>query len=304
MIGMSVVTIRHMKIFVAVYQAGNITHAAEQLHMTQPAVSRSIQELEHYYGVRLFERINRRLSVTESGKRLYEQALHIVDSFDTLEKGLQNWDEFGVLRIGATITLGTELMPHLIAQFQRQHPHLRVQVKISNGASLVQELLHNKLDIALVEGGLSEESLVMEPFARDKLIMIAAPDDPLLEKPDLQLRDLENCRFLLRENGSVGRGYVNHVFAAHGIPLTPLWESASTRAIVKAVSLGLGISFLPEQLIREYIDAGIIVTKRIEDESFERSNYVVWHKHKYLSRSAKEFIALVKSGQFTHSDRD
>ena len=286
-------TIKHMKIFIAVYQTENMTQAAEQLHMTQPAVTRAIQELEHYYGVKLFERINRRLAITESGKQFYAQALHIVDSFDTMEKGLRNWDEFGVIRIGASITLGTVLLPKLISQYQEQYPHLRVEVKISNGESIARGLLHNELDIALIEGGISDENLLMEPFASDRLLLITAPNDPLLKIDELKLQDLKNSRFLLRENGSVGRSFLNHVFAAHGVPLTPLWESASTRAIIQAVSLGLGISILPEQLVREYIDSGIIATKTVTDESFQRKNYVVWHRHKHFTRSAKDLIALV-----------
>ncbi len=117
-------TIRHMKIFVSVYQAQSITRAAEQLHMTQPAVSRAIQELEHYYGVCLFERIGRRICSTESAARLYAQALHIIETLDSMEKGLRDWDEFGVLRVGATITLGNFLLPELAARFQQRHRHL------------------------------------------------------------------------------------------------------------------------------------------------------------------------------------
>ena len=100
-------TIRHMKIFAAVYREQSVTRAAESLHMTQPAVTRAIQEIEGYYGVRLFERINRRLSATESGKHLYARAVHIADAFDAMETELRNWDALGVLRVGASVTLTT-----------------------------------------------------------------------------------------------------------------------------------------------------------------------------------------------------
>ena len=144
-------TIRHMKIFVSVYQAQSITRAAEQLHMTQPAVSRAIQELEHYYGVCLFERIGRRICSTESAARLYAQALHIIETLDSMEKGLRDWDEFGVLRVGATITLGNFLLPELAARFQQRHPHLQLRAVVSNGAQLSQHLLENTIDLALIE---------------------------------------------------------------------------------------------------------------------------------------------------------
>lgn len=285
-------TIRHLKIYVTVYQTCNITRAAEQLHMTQPSVTRAIQELEHYYGVKLFERINRRLFVTESGKQFYPQALHIVDSLDSMEKSLRNWDEFGTLRVGATITLGTVLLPQVVAAFQEKHPNLQIKVLISNGKHLEEGLLDNRLDIALLEGGIVNPHLNAEPFGEDRLVLIMHPENPLAGKEKLFLSDLRDCRFLMREKGSVGRSFLDDLFAVHGIPLSPLWESTSTHAIIQGVKMNLGISILPERLVGDSILEGKVVTKKVEDVSFQRTNYIVSHKNKYLTKSAKEFITI------------
>lgn len=287
-------TVRHMKIFLEVYQKQNITRAAEKLHMTQPAVTRAIREIEDHYGVRLFERINRRLSVTECGKQFYEQALHIVDAFDTMEKGLLNWDTMGVLRIGASITLGNFMLPQLVCRFQRQRPQMQVQAMISNGAKLQQALLENRLDIALIEGGTSNPNLHMESFGGDHLVLILPPEHPLLARDKIRLEDLLQYPFLLRERGSAGRTLLDNVFNQQGAVLHPLWESASTQAIVKAVSVGVGISFLPEQLVRQDLAAGRVCTRDIADESFARQYYLVWHKNKYLTKSMLSFISLCK----------
>ncbi len=287
-------TIRHMKIFVSVYQTQSITRAAEQLHMTQPAVSRAIQELEHYYGVCLFERIGRRICSTESAARLYAQALHIIETLDSMEKELRDWDEFGMLRVGATITLGTFLLPRLAAQFQRRHPHLQLKAMVSNGAQLSQHLLDNTIDLALIEGSVLPAQLVSEPFSRDHLQLILPPDHPLAKRESLQLAELSQESFLLRERGSAGREFLDHVFAAHQLPLVPLWESASTQAIIQAVGAGLGISFLPERLVRQAIADGLVCTIPVTDEAFARTHHIVYHRHKYLTRSAQEFIALCK----------
>ena len=144
-------TVRHLKIFLEVYRNGSITRASERLHMTQPAVTRAIQELEHYYGVRLFDRINRRLLVTEAGKQLYAQALHLVDLFEHMETSLRNWDALGVLRIGSSIALGTHVLPDLILRFRADHPALRTQVTIQNGGALQRQLLDNRLDLAILD---------------------------------------------------------------------------------------------------------------------------------------------------------
>ena len=287
-------TIRHLKIFIAVYQAQSVTRASEALHMTQPAVTRAVQEMERYYGARLFERMNRRLYATETAKALYSRALHITDSFDAMEKELRNRDGAGALRVGASITLGNFLLPGLAAAFQERRPGFKVYVSVSNAALLFQSLIHNRLDLALIEGEVSQPQLRWEPFARDRLILILPPRHPLLGKDRLRLKDVAGCPLLLREKGSVGRALVDHVFALNGLSAQPLWESASTQALVKAVGAGLGVSLLPEQLVRDDISAGKIAAREIEDAAFERTHAIVWHQDKYLTRAAQDFMDLCR----------
>jgi DNA-binding transcriptional LysR family regulator len=288
-------TLRHLKIYLAVYQTENVTKAAEQLHMTQPAVSRAIQEIEQYYGIRLFERINRRLCVTESGRAFYARALHIVDSFDQLDKEMRNWDEVGVLRIGTSVTIGNALLPKALRLLRQQHPHLQIQSTVSNGASLQQAILNNRLDFALIEGSIDDEALCREVVAADRLVLVLPPDDPRAGAAALTLQDLADGPFLLRENGSAGRMLLNHIFAVHGLPLAPAMESISTQALLQAVHEGLGISFLPEQLARPAIESGFVATRAVDDESFRRENHLVWHRHKYLTRSAREAMELFRT---------
>lgn len=172
-------TIHQMRIFVMVYQNRNITKAAQCLNMTQPAVSRSIAELEAFYKVRLFERINHRIQPTELAGRVYAQAMQIVDSFNQMEKGLKHWDEEGTLRIGASITLGNFLLPDLVARFRKTRPNLTVKVSIANASRIEQDLLEGKLDVAMVEGVADEEHLHKETFSKDHLVPIFPVGHPL-----------------------------------------------------------------------------------------------------------------------------
>jgi DNA-binding transcriptional LysR family regulator len=287
-------TIRHMKIFISVFREQNITRAAETLYMTQPAVTRAIQEIEHYYGIKLFDRINQRLYVTETGKEFYEQALHIVDSFDAMEKGMKNSDEFGVIRIGASIALGNTLLPSVAGEFKSRHPGFKLRAVIKNGASLESDLLDNMLDFALIEGNVSSDSLVTEKFCEDRLLLILPPDCEVLRSEGLKLEDLQEKPLLLREKGSAGRAFLDSIFISRGIHIEPEWESVSTQAIVRAVSAGIGISILPEHLVKKEIDNGSIKTATVMDESFTRNNYIVWHKNKFLTKSARELMDICR----------
>ena len=180
-------TIRHLKIFISVYEASNITRAAEVLHMTQPSVSRAIQEIENYYGIVLFERINHRLSVTETGKSFYAHAIHILDSFDSLEMGLRNWDKYGKLRIGATITLGNTFLPRAVSEYQKKNPNMQLKITVSNYKELEKSLLNNQLDIALIEGGVLNKQLKSEKLGEDRLVLIMHPENALFRKEKLYL---------------------------------------------------------------------------------------------------------------------
>ena len=288
-------TLRHMKVFLTVYKTQNMTLAAEQLHLTQPAVTRVIKEIENYYGVCLFERLNRRLYVTESGRRLYAQALHLIDTFESMEKEMRNLDTFGLLRIGSTIALGSYLLPELIFIFQKQIPQIQVQVTVSNRRTLQKMLLNNQLDIALIEGGVDDSHLHGEAFGGDRLVLITPPYHPLRKKKDVTLLDLLAYPLLLREKNSSVRIFVEQLFAVEGLPpLNPHWESASTQAIVQAVSYGMGISLLPEPLVKRDILLGTVCTCPVVGADLCRQNYVVWDKHKFLTKATQEFIALCK----------
>ena len=274
-------TLRHMKIYLAVYHMENMTKAAARLNMTQPAVTRAIREMEDYYGVRLFERINRRLHITEAGRR--------------------NWDELGILRVGSSVTLGNYLLPKVLKAFRAEHPTLQIKATISNGADLQQALLDSRLDLAVIEGSITNEDLQKEVIASDRLVLVLPPEDPRQYAAALQLKDLARDNFLLREEGSMGRSLIDYTFALRGIFVKPMIESISTQAILRAVHEGLGISLLPEQLVLPAIRSGYVTTRVIDDETFLRRNYIVWHRHKFLTASTRELMACFRSMSYTHT---
>ena len=175
-------TLRHIRIFLAVCENGNnTTRAARALYLAQPAVSRAVAELEEYYGVRLFDRIGRRLYLTEAGRRMWEYAVHICGLFDDLEKGLRGWDEQGVLRVGASITIGSQFLPGYVDAFRAAHPGVDVRVWVGPSEQLEEKLLHNTLDVALMEGPVHGSALTAEEYMADTLAVVCAPGRPFTQ---------------------------------------------------------------------------------------------------------------------------
>ena len=288
-------TIRHMIIFRTVCETGyNSTKAAEVLHMTQPAVSLAIKELEQYYGVHLFDRIGRRLQITDAGQHFLQYAIHISDLFSDMETGLRDWDSKGVLRIGASITIGSQFLPNYVKAFSELCPELDVRVTVEQSERLEQKILANELDCALIEGIVHDPNIVSEAYMEDHLSVICGTDKGWTQGQVISIEDFQRQRFLLREKGSGTREVFNRVVEQAGIHITPVWEAMSTTALVNAAINGLGIAVLPHRMILPALRQGLICTVKVEGLSFSRNFHIIHHKDKFLTVSAKRFIDLCR----------
>lgn len=284
-------TLRHMTIFVSVYKNQGITKAARQLHLAQPSVSLAISELEKYYGVRLFERMGRCIFPTRSGDEFYGYALHIVSLFEEMEKKIKNCDTIGALRIGASITIGTHVLPAKIRQFREEFPQITVEAKIFNSAAIEQHILDNAIDLGLIETRPEHPDILCQPFMEDGLCAIVPSGHPLTAYKKVTLSQLAEYPFLMRERGSAGRDILEACFALEQLSVSPAWESASTQAIVKGVAQGLGVAVLPgllvEKDIKEHTVSQIPLSKPLR-----RDFHIIYHKSKYLTSGMKAFIRL------------
>ena len=285
-------TLRHMRIFQKIYETQSVTRAAEALHMTQPAVTRALQELEKYYGLRLFERLNRRLTVTEAGRRMYDYALHLTETFDTMEKSLRDWERQGVLRVGASVSLGCSLLPQLARTFQEEHPGVEVRVRIANGELLRRDLLENRLDLALPEGEGNGADLMLTPSAAGEMALIVPPGHPLARAGGATLAQAAAYPLLLRETGSATRRFLDRLLMSRGLAVQPVWESASTQALLSAVREGLGITLVPWALARQTVLRGEAERCPVTDAELIRRRYVAWHPSKYVTGTMRAFVNL------------
>ncbi len=287
-------TIRHLKIFITVYQTENITRAAEVLHMTQPTVTRAIQELEDHYERQFFERIHRRLYVTEAGKELYKLAIHIVASMEQMEKNMAEWDQKGVLRVGSGITLGCTLLPRVLSGFQSEHPQFTVRSVVTDKTHLQAMLLHNEIDFALIEGAPDDPLLQKIMIGKDRMVLILPAAHPLCRRKDITIQDLADQPVIVSEEGSASRIFLEHLFSIHGMRLDPVMESGSMPVIIQAVQAGLGIALIPQKIVALYGKEDAIEERVLSYEVLTRENYIVWHESKYMSTSFRDFVETVK----------
>lgn len=282
-----------MKIFVTVCKYESITKAAEKLYMTQPAVSLAIKELEENYGIKLFDRLTRRIQITEDGRRLLEYAVHLVALFDDMERVMKNPDAVGELRIGSSLTIGACLLPKYTKKLALQYPGIKQRVSIDNSDNIVKAVAEGQIDIGLVEGAINDKLLYAKAFMDDHLVAICGRSHSFAQSQVVSLDEFLSQPLLLRERGSGTRELFESAVTLLGKQVNPAWESISTTALIYAVEAGSGVSVLPKKLVFEYIAAGRLREVQLQAPVLSRSLYLIHHKKKYLSASIRSFINIV-----------
>lgn len=284
-------TLRHLRIFLAVCQEGAATAAAEKLYIAQPTVSVAIRELERHYKVTLFDRIGRRLFLTEAGEQMRSYAQHIVSLLEEMETRAQDWEETGTLRVGSSITIGTVELPGIVKRLQEQYPKLRIEVRICNSDTIEGAILGNEIDLGLIEGPHRSGKLAAAELWGDELVFLCPPDHPFVGRT-VSPGEAGREPFLLRERGSAGRDLVESSLKSNNVELRPLWQSISNHAILSGVAAGLGLAALPLSLVQPAIDAGQVSQFWMEGVRCTRQFRLLYHQNKYLTRPMREMIRL------------
>lgn len=282
-------TIRHLKVFVTVCELNSITKAAEKLHIAQPSVTQTIKELEKYYDVTLFERINQRLVLTELGETALVRANEVISAFEGFEGLMNQLKTSVVLHIGASITLGQTRLPSLLKRIQESYPEVECTAMIRQTHIIEKRIEDGRLDFAIVEGKITSSKLTAIPFDSDTLVAVAGGGYEVGDK--IKINDLNAHRMLLREPGSASRDLFDHIAGEHGIAVHPEIESASNEALISAAEMGLGIAVLPISVAEKHTSKKL---KRIEIESanFSRDFYLIYRKSKKFSRLQKDIMKL------------
>ena len=285
-------TLRHLEIFRAVCQLESVTLAAERLNMTQPAVSLAIRELEGFYGTRLFERMNRRIYITDTGRTLLQYADTILSQFQESVQVFQEAHHSGSCRFGVHVTFGETCLPGILQRLSAQLPQVAVKAFVVNSRRNEEMLLRNELDFAVVDNVTLSPGLVALPLCREPLAVVCRPD--YQPGNQITLAELAGERLLLREEGSGTRGSIDAVFQAVGISSSAFLDSSSTSALLACAQAGLGVTILARSLVADSLKEGTLKELTVTDGSFFRQYYLAHHKSKYLTDSVRQVIQVVR----------
>lgn len=287
-------TIRLLKVFIEVVDCNNMSIAAKNLYISQPSVSQAISQLENFYAIKLFERLSKKLYITEPGKQLLSYARHIVALFDEMEENIKSTSNT-LLKIGGTITVGTCVMSDIISRFNTNYPTIQTQILINNTSIIEEKILTNELDIGIVEGEIKSKEIICIPVIKDKLVLICNKTNTFANRNTVDLCELNNQPFILREQGSGTRELFENYMKNAGFIIQEKWVCNNSDSIKQAVIAGHGLSVISERLVRDEISADILKIVKINNVEFKRNFSVIYHKNKYISKYLKNFIEALSN---------
>tara|TARA_B110000285_G_scaffold167928_1_gene187794 strand:- start:52 stop:939 length:888 start_codon:yes stop_codon:yes gene_type:complete len=285
-------SLRQLEVFLATARYENVTRAAETLAMSQSAASGSLKELERQFDMKLFDRLGKRLQLSELGQQLRPQVESLLEQARSLEQALTGEDVVGRLEIGATLTIGNYIAVNMIADFRQQNARSDIILRVANTQTIVKQVAGFELDMGLIEGELQHPDLDIVHWRRDELVVFAAPNHPLSTSTALSDQDLLTLPWIVREPGSGTRQAFDR--AMQGI-LTDLhigMELQHTEGIKRAVEAGLGVGCLSQICVAEAFKRGSLVPLKVPGRDFRREWYLITHRDKFHSAALKRWLTL------------
>ncbi len=284
------ITLRQLKVFESVARNLSYSGAASELHLTQPAVSMQIKQLEDNIDLPLFEQLGKRIYLTEAGKELYQYSRAISQQLSDMEVALDELKgmERGKLNI-SVVTTANYFAPHLLAKFCQRYKGVTVSLNVSNREAVLRQLNDNLIDLAIMGQPPGHLDIDSQSFMENPLVVVAPPNHPLCQEKSIAVKKLAKEIFLVRESGSGTRDAMERFFTTHKINLNKGMETDTTEAIKQAVQAGMGLGIMSKHTVELELETNRLKILDIQDFPIMRYWHVVNRKNKRLSSVANTF---------------
>ncbi len=283
------ITLKQLRVFAALARFENMTQAAEDISLTQSAMSMALKELESQLDAPLFHRYGKRIKLNEKGQALLPKVLKLIQLAQEIEYDAGVEELAGQLRVGASSTIGNYVVPSFIADFLAHNAHVDIDLKVGNTQQIIQDVLYHRLDIGLIEGLCDEPQLDRQFWQEDELVIVAAANHPLSEKGFLDDEDIKSAQWILREQGSGTREIFAHAFQDKFQPTKRVLELGNTEAIKQAVKTGFGISCLSRLTIESELKHGELSVIKVQGINLHRQLTIIKNKSHMDSQLAVSF---------------
>lgn len=284
--------LNQLKIFYLAAKNGNLSLAARELFITQPAVTKGIQRLQEFYDMKFVDHIGKKLVLTDAGEVLFEIAEKIFELENQAEESIRDFQQRkrGHIRILSSESFGDYYLPRIIIPFSKAYPLVRITMNILPTEQVVQNTVTLNDDLGFISYPVQHKKLLVREVLEDQLVIITPTDHPLTRKKLLEPGDLANQHIIMHETGSAPRKAIDEYIRKNNLTVKIPLEVSSNRAIKRAVEEGIGIALISRKVAREEIQTGRLAAIPLSSPSMTRKYYLVHHKDKYLSESLQSFI--------------
>jgi DNA-binding transcriptional LysR family regulator len=286
-------------IFFKVARLQSFSKAAQELSISQPAVSIQVRELENSLGTSLLHRMRRELRLTETGEAVFSYTQRIFALAEEMHSVVQDIQGLhsGKLTIGSSTTPGEYILPWLIGKFRREHAGIQVSMTIANTQSVIDQIYAHELDLGMAGSPVNIKGLASFPYVQDNIVVISAPNHPLAQQEKISIRELRKHDFIMREPGSATRKTAEVLLNARNIEPQVTMELGSNEAIKRAVAAGLGLGVLSEFSVTPDVAAGMIKVLQVSRWECHRQLSVFYRDDKYLSAAQSAFLEFLRNDQ-------
>ena len=287
--------LNQLKIFYLAAKKRNLSVAAAELFITQPAVTKGIQRLQEYYDMKFVDHIGKKLVLTDAGEVLYEIAEKIFELESKAEESIRDFQERkrGRIRILSSESFGDYYLPRIIIPFSKAYPLVRITMNILPTEQVIENTATLNNDLGFISYPVEHKKLLLKEVLEDQLVIITPPDHPLGRYPTMEPRNLEDQLLIMHETGSAPRQALENYIRKNDLAVSIHLELSSNRAIKRAVEDGIGIALISRKVANEEIRNKRLRAIPLSDRSMTRKFYMVHHQDKYLSESLQNFIDMV-----------
>jgi DNA-binding transcriptional LysR family regulator len=291
------INLNQLRIFQAVTETRSFTRAAEVVHLTQPGISKHIKQMEEYYGVPLFDRLGKKVALTQAGEVLLEATREIMASITAAEQRIEDLKNLhgGRLILAASFPIGIYFLPAILAAFRKQYPAVDVSLDISLGERIVARTLANKLDLGLISHEEHDPRLTCQQFLTDELVAIVPSNHRWASKKRIKPQELLDETFIVAARGAGIRAVVEERLRERGVVLKNVLDFGNLEGVKRAVEAGLGVSIQSRSVVRREIAAGSLAGVSVAGMNVKFSHFWIHPKDKHLSNAAKAFMAMLQS---------
>ncbi len=284
----------HLKTFYFTAKYRSYTKAADILCITQPAVTRQIQELQSTYDLVLFNRIGKKILLTDAGEAVYALAERIFELETQVEESIKDFQQqkSGKISIVTAETFGGFYLPKIIINFNKRHPDIHVSILTLNDFYVVENVSKLSYDLGFLSKEMSHPKLIVKELFSEDIVLVADPSHKFAEKKEIEPRELDRVPVIMPEENSGTRNILNDFKKKHGLEFNVVCEFSNNDSIKTLVQEGMGVSFISRNVVRKEIGNGDLVVVDIAGVNLKRQYYITYHKDKYFTKTIADFISL------------